>query len=90
LAVYGPPASEVFAPVPEQRLIRAVHDEVRWGQEHGHLSYAVLNACRALRFATDGVTAEANRFVGQVLDELSRQLEPREDRDQSRKLDAEP
>jgi streptomycin 3"-adenylyltransferase len=117
LAVYGPPASEVFAPVPEQRLIRAVHDEVRWGREHGHLSYAVLNACRALRFATVGVlcskldggewmlarrreepvirqaladqragvgrpmTAEANRFVGQVLDELSRRLEPRVDRD---------
>jgi predicted nucleotidyltransferase len=107
LAVYGPPAGEVFAPVPQQRLSRAVHDEVRWGREHGHLSYAVLNACRALRFATDGVlcskidggewmiacgreepvirqaladqrtgavrpmTAEANRFVGQVLDQLS-------------------
>lgn len=55
LTVYGPPASEVFGPVPEQRLVRAVHDEVRWGHEHGHLSYAVLNACRALRFATEGV-----------------------------------
>jgi predicted nucleotidyltransferase len=111
LAVYGPPADQVFAPVPWARLIRAVRDEVRLGQEHGHLSYTVLNACRALRFATDGVlcskldggqwllarcstepviqqaladqqqgrvrpmTAEANRFVGQILDELSRYVE---------------
>jgi predicted nucleotidyltransferase len=55
LTVYGPPASQVFGPVPQPRLIRAVRDEVRWGLEHGHLSYGVLNACRALRFATDGV-----------------------------------
>ncbi len=77
----------------------------------GDLSYAVLNACRAVRFATDGVlcskldggqwmlarrieepaiqqaladqrqgrvrpiTAEANRFVAQVLDELSLHVE---------------
>jgi hypothetical protein len=111
LAVYGPPAGQVFAQVPQARLVRAVRDEVRWGQEHGHLSYAVLNACRALRFATDGtlcskldggqwmlarrseepliqqaladqrqgrvrpMTAEANRFVEQVLDELSRYVE---------------
>jgi hypothetical protein len=111
LAVYGPPAGQVFAPVPPARLIRAVRDEVRWGQQHGHLSYAVLNACRAVRFATDGVlcskldggqwmlarrseepviqqaladqrqgrtrpiTAEANRFVAQVLDELSFHVE---------------
>jgi streptomycin 3"-adenylyltransferase len=110
-AVYGPPAGQVFAPVPQARLIRAVRDEVRWGQQHGHLSYAVLNACRAVRFATDGVlcskldggqwmlarrseepviqqaladqrqgrvrpiTAEANRFVAQVLDELSLHVE---------------
>lgn len=111
LAVYGPPAGQVFAPVPSVRLIRAVRDEVRWGQEHGHLSYAVLNACRAVRFATDGMlcskvdggewmlagrsaepvirqaladqrqgrvrpmTAEAGRFVAQVLDELSLRVE---------------
>jgi len=111
LAVYGPPAGQVFAPVPPARLIRAVRDEVRWGQQHGHLSYAVLNACRAVRFATDGVlcskldggqwmlarrseepviqqaladqrqgrtrpmTAEAKRFVAQVLDELSLHVE---------------
>jgi predicted nucleotidyltransferase len=55
LAVYGPPAGQVFSPVPQARLIGAVRDEVRWGREHGHLSYGVLNACRALRFATDGV-----------------------------------
>jgi streptomycin 3"-adenylyltransferase len=110
LAVYGPPASQVFGPVPQPRLIRAVRDEVRWGLEHGHLSYGVLNACRALRFATDGVlcskldggmwmldgrdeavirqaltdqregvvqpmTAEAKRFVEQILDELSCQVD---------------
>jgi streptomycin 3"-adenylyltransferase len=115
LAVYGPPAGQVFAPVPPARLIRAVRDEVRWGQEHGHLSYAVLNACRAVRFAADGVlcskldggrwmlarrggepvihqaladqregrvrpmTAEARRFVAQLLEELSIRVEHERD-----------
>lgn len=110
LAVHGPPASEVFAPVPPARLIRAIHEEVQWGLAHGHLSYAVLNACRALRFVDDGVlcskldggewvltrhpdesvvrqalvdqrdgvvrpmTVEAQRFVTQAVEELSRQV----------------
>ncbi|WP_435132197.1 aminoglycoside adenylyltransferase domain-containing protein [Actinacidiphila sp. bgisy144] len=54
LTVYGPPAAGVFGPVPAARVRAAMADELAWGLEHGDATYAVLNACRALRFATDG------------------------------------
>ncbi|GAB4004057.1 hypothetical protein GCM10029992_47900 [Glycomyces albus] len=54
LAVQGPPAAEVFGPVPADRLGAAILGELRWGLDHGEPTYAVLNSCRALRFAEDG------------------------------------
>jgi streptomycin 3"-adenylyltransferase len=55
LAVAGPPAREVFGPVPPVRIRTALADELRWGRDHGTGAYAVLNACRALRWAAEGV-----------------------------------
>jgi hypothetical protein len=55
-ALFGPPARELFAPIPRGLLHEVVAESVRWhwdAQAAG--SDAVLNACRALRFAADGV-----------------------------------
>lgn len=54
-AVHGPPPADVFGPVPRARLLSAVADEARWGTVHGSVAYAVLNACRAERYAVEGV-----------------------------------
>jgi streptomycin 3"-adenylyltransferase len=53
-ALLGPPPAEVFADVDRRRLLRSFADDVTWGLDQGLAGYAVLNACRALRFATDG------------------------------------
>ncbi|HKD96752.1 MAG TPA: aminoglycoside adenylyltransferase domain-containing protein [Micromonosporaceae bacterium] len=55
LAVTGRPPREVFGPVPPGRIRAALGDELRWGRDHGSGAYAVLNACRALRYAAEGV-----------------------------------
>jgi hypothetical protein len=67
VALRGPPAREVFAPVGFGTLAPALLDSVRWYRRTGDdPSDAVLNACRALRFATDGrwsSKAEAGRWA---------------------------
>jgi hypothetical protein len=53
-ALWGPPAAEVFAPIPREALIPVVAESVHWHREHGsEPSDAVLNACRALRYARE-------------------------------------
>jgi hypothetical protein len=54
--VTGPPAKEVFRPLPFDRLLPVALDSVAAHSrpEEGHLpDNAVLNACRSLRFAED-------------------------------------
>ncbi len=43
-----------FAEVPAALVLAQVSDELTWAMEHVPDEYAVLNACRALRYATDG------------------------------------
>jgi hypothetical protein len=56
VALTGPPAAEVFAPIPRRLLLPVLEQSVRW-----HLAGdpgsddAVLNACRAWRYAAEGV-----------------------------------
>jgi Domain of unknown function (DUF4111) len=50
----GRPAGEVFAPVPDYMARAQMLRELRWGAENSPDEYAVLNACRAWRFAADG------------------------------------
>jgi Aminoglycoside adenylyltransferase, C-terminal domain len=50
----GPSPAEIFAPVARSRLLRCLADDLAWGLEHRLAAYTVLNACRALRFATEG------------------------------------
>ena len=52
----GPPAGELFAPIPRGPLLEVVAAAVEWHRENQVVgSDAVLNACRALRFAAEGV-----------------------------------
>lgn len=54
-ALFGPPAGELFAPIPRGALLEVVADAVEWHRESEPAgSDAVLNACRALRFAVEG------------------------------------
>ncbi|HEY3734272.1 MAG TPA: aminoglycoside adenylyltransferase domain-containing protein [Streptosporangiaceae bacterium] len=48
------PAAEVFGPVADDLVLAQLAAELRWGTGHAPAEYAVLNACRAWRFATDG------------------------------------
>jgi Domain of unknown function (DUF4111) len=50
----GRPVTEVFAPVADDLVVAQLVTELRWGAEHAPGEYAVLNACRAWRFAVDG------------------------------------
>jgi streptomycin 3"-adenylyltransferase len=50
----GLSAAEVFGPVADDLVFAQLATELRWGAEHVPGEYAVLNACRAWRFAVDG------------------------------------
>ncbi len=55
IALWGPPADEVFAPIPRAALAPVVAESVRWHRDHPvDPADAVLNACRALRFVKEG------------------------------------
>ena len=55
--LFGPPAREVFAPIPGRTLLELLAESVRWHAESGRArpDDAVLNACRGLRYAAEGV-----------------------------------
>ena len=56
VTVVGPPAADVFAPIPRQMLLPVILESMRWhARNTGPGDDAVLNACRSLRFALDGV-----------------------------------
>jgi hypothetical protein len=55
IAMSGPPAEDVFAAIPAAELMPVVADSVRWHREHPvEPGDAVLNGCRALRYADEG------------------------------------
>jgi Domain of unknown function (DUF4111)/Nucleotidyltransferase domain len=53
-AVHGPPARARIGPVPREVILAYLADEAGWGLENAPEAYAVLNACRATVFLTDG------------------------------------
>jgi Domain of unknown function (DUF4111)/Nucleotidyltransferase domain len=57
LALFGPLPRELFAPLPRHSLLRLLSESVRWHEEHdwARADDAILNACRAWRFAAEGV-----------------------------------
>nr|WP_062339355.1 aminoglycoside adenylyltransferase domain-containing protein [Herbidospora sakaeratensis] len=50
----GRASAEVFAPVDRDLIMGQLVPELRWAAEHAPGEYAVLNACRAWRFAAEG------------------------------------
>jgi Nucleotidyltransferase domain/Domain of unknown function (DUF4111) len=55
IALLGPPAGEVFSPIAPEALVPLLVDSIRWHRAHPQRpSDSVLNACRSLRFATEG------------------------------------
>ena len=67
IALRGLPASDVFPPIPEERILDALAASLRWhADEEPAGPSTVLNACRAWRFVTDGVwssKSEAGRWA---------------------------
>lgn len=56
LALFGPPAEDVFAPIPPDQLRPVLASVLRWYERHAPDSEdAALNAGRSLRFLRDGV-----------------------------------
>jgi Aminoglycoside adenylyltransferase, C-terminal domain/Nucleotidyltransferase domain len=45
----------LIGPVADSIVLRQLADELRWGIRHASESYAILNACRALRFRDERV-----------------------------------
>lgn len=54
VAATGPPPADVFAPVGRDRVLAAMIAELEWASLQHAAVYAVLNACRAARYAQDG------------------------------------
>jgi streptomycin 3"-adenylyltransferase len=56
VAVTGPPPADVFGPVDRDRVLAAMAAELAWATSlQDVMVYGVLNACRAARFAAEGV-----------------------------------
>jgi Domain of unknown function (DUF4111)/Nucleotidyltransferase domain len=55
MPLLGPPAGAVFSPIAPQALVPVLVNSIRWHRAHPkRQSDSVLNACRSLRFATEG------------------------------------
>jgi streptomycin 3"-adenylyltransferase len=71
-ALLGPAPATVFPAIPREMLLAAFRGELQWATKNGSPSYQVLNACRAWRFADEGVlsskTAGAEWARGRVDD----------------------
>lgn len=72
LALVGPPAREVFAPIPKQALLPVLVKSLEWhGGGAARPDDVVLNAARSLRFALEGSWSskrEAGRWALATLD----------------------
>jgi hypothetical protein len=69
IALAGPPADEVFAEIPRPLLGPVVLQSLRWHvRTTGARDDAVLNACRALRFAIEGVWSSKPAAAAWVLE----------------------
>jgi hypothetical protein len=73
LALVGPPAADVFAQIPREQLLAVTAQSLRWHELGAACTDdAILNACRALRFARENEWSskgEAGRWaLGEVGD----------------------
>jgi predicted nucleotidyltransferase len=87
VALFGPPAGEVFVSPPREDLLPILAEAVRWYlREEPESEDALLNAGRALRFAREGVWAPkpmlrewAQQGAGSRREVLERAIEELED-----------
>jgi hypothetical protein len=65
VALTGPPAADLFAPIPRATLLELLQESIRWHRDSDVPlgSDTVLNTCRALRFASEG-TWSSKREAG--------------------------
>jgi hypothetical protein len=74
VALAGPPPAHVFPRIPRNLLVERVTESVRWYAQHpwAGADNAVLNACRAWRWAAEGVwsskTAAGTWAIGRAED----------------------
>ncbi|RNI20454.1 nucleotidyltransferase domain-containing protein [Flexivirga caeni] len=54
IALFGPPPQDIFGAVSPHALVGYFVGELRWGLQYADQRYAVLNACRAVAFASGG------------------------------------
>jgi hypothetical protein len=54
LPVYGPPPQKMIGPIPRGVILSYLAAECGWGLAHAPEAYAVLNACRAMIYLTEG------------------------------------
>ncbi len=54
VVIDGPPADTVIGPVSRSELMDYLRGELAWGVDAADQRYAVLNACRAVAYATTG------------------------------------
>lgn len=54
IALRGPPPADLFNPPPREGLLELLAASIRWQEERAATPDAVLNACRALRYARTG------------------------------------
>jgi hypothetical protein len=65
LALVGPPAAEVVAPIPRPWLLAALTDALTWHTTNEPvLHQTVLNATRAWRYAAEGVWSSKDAAAG--------------------------
>jgi predicted nucleotidyltransferase len=73
VALAGPPAAAVFAPIPFETVLPVLVDSLAWHRQHlGRADDAVLNAARTLRFVAEqrwSSKAEAGRWALARLDD---------------------
>jgi hypothetical protein len=68
LALHGPPAHELVAPIPRRWLLDALGDGLAWhAANEPALHQSVLNAGRAWRFTVEGVWSSKDAAAGWVL-----------------------
>jgi hypothetical protein len=71
VALSGPAAADLFAPIPRATLLLLLQESIRWHRDSDVPlgSDTVLNTCRALRFATEGTWSSKREAGVWVTDE---------------------
>ena len=72
MAVDGPPAADVFAPVAREVVLEMMSESIAWHRAHQRLTpSSVLNACRSWRYAEQGELGSKTRAAEWALSRSS-------------------